>query len=649
MHHMPYPGRATLVAALTTLLLVACGGDDGAFTSIRSGATADGTPGGPASSTTGSPTTGSPTTGSPTTDSSTTGSLTLTKLEFAQTHVLPEGGLSWTLPNTTGTLQLTGNRAALALVAIGQADVQRPTLEAWRNGALLGSLALNPPSALPATESSGRPYATDRWSVTVPAAWMTPGTSFRVSSANYSASTSHKPSFGTDADLTLRILPFYLFGANDTNTKPLSSVKAPDTATQQEIFAKWPVSALNVTNHPLGRVVWSNLVIGPRSDSQNVAQPAYAMTAMNQQKDGYAVMTAVLDLIGGLRAANGESATNNQYYSPILSIDPSTGREFSLGGGRGSVGGGVGVGDENYTGVFIHEAGHAFGLKHAGDAYTAGAYPYAGGSLSGSVWGYDPHHNQFLDIRVPTTARSYASCTSSHQTDSAGRCIKQDPMQNGDGDQSPGYKFATFADFSTGNMQAWMQGQILVDAASPTGYSQWDANVQARVAYTPATTSNGLYGINQNLPMRTNVPVYAIAITFSRAGTAGVSQIYPPLPYTGNLIQTFDPTSASDRAAIVPNTGTYPWYCHVSGCDYTVRVTYADGSQFIRVLQGGFRPWFSPMGAPMANTTDPTNGASFKRWTINVPGNKSIAKVELLDTPTAWSGLPVNPTVLLSR
>lgn len=631
MSQAPILGRATLAAALTTLLLTACGGGDGASTGTGSSTQPDG-------GSTGTPT-------SPTTPAA--GPLALNKLEFAQTHVLPEGGITWTLPNTTGTLQLTGNRAALALVSIGQTDVQQPKLEAWRNGALVGSLALNAPAALPPTESAGRPYATDRWSVTVPATWMVPGTSFRVSAANYTASTGHTPSFGTNADITLRVLPFYLFGANDSNTTPLSTVKAPDAVTQQEMFAKWPVSALTAANHPIGRVSWPSMVIGPRTDSANVAQPAYVVTAMSQQKEGYAVMSSVLSLIQSLRNANGEGPTNNQYYAPILPVDPVTNKPVFLGGGLG--GGNAGVGDQNYTGIFIHEQGHAFGLPHAGDAYTAGTYPYAGGSLTGSVWGYDPNKNQFLDIRVPTTASSYATCASGHQTDSAGRCIKQDPMQGGAGDQSPGYKFATFSDFNTGKMQAWLQGRILVDAASPTGYSQWNATTQARVTYTPTTSSNGLYGINQNLPTQTNVPVYAIAITFSRAGTAGVSQIYPPLPFTGNLIQTFDPASAADRAAIVPNTGTYAWYCHASGCDYTVRVTYADGSQITRVLQGGFRPWFAPTGTPATSTTDPTSGDSFKLWTVNVPGDKTITKVELLDTPMVWNGLPATPTVLLSR
>ncbi len=625
--------KRTLLAAITVAVLsAACGGgnDSSSATSTpNSGAVGDTPPSAPS---------GPAPAAAP---------LTLTTVEFAQTHVLPGAGLSWKLANDSASLQLVGNRSALALIAIAQTDVKQPVLEAWRNGTLIGSLALNAPSALPPTESNGRPYATDRWSATMPASWMVPGTSFRVSAANYAASASQAPSFGTNADMTLRVLPFYLFGADDTNTTPLSTTKAPDAVTQQEILAKWPVSALSATNHSVGRVSWSNMVIAPRTDSAGVAQPAYVVTAMSQQKEGYAVMSSVLSLIQGLRSANGEGPTNNQYYAPILPVDPVTNRPVFLGGGLG--GGNAGVGDQNYTGIFIHEQGHAFGLPHAGDAYNGGSYPYAGGSLAGSVWGYDPNHNQFLDIRVPTTASSYANCASNHQTDSAGRCIKQDPMQGGAGDQSPGYKFATFSDFNTGKMQAWLQGKILVDSASPTGYSKWDANAHARVAYTPTTTDNGLYGINQNLPTQTNVSVYAIAITYSRSGTAGVSQVYPPLQFTGNLIRTFDPTSSADRAAIVPNTGTYAWYCHASGCDYSVRVTYADGSQITRILQGGFRPWFSPTGTPAASTTDPTSGSSFKLWTINVPGDKAITKVELLDTPMAWQGLPLVPNVLASR
>jgi hypothetical protein len=588
--------------------------------------------------------------------------MTVNAMEFAQTHVLPEAGLSWTLTNATGNLHLVGGRDTLVLVAL-QGSPVHPVIEARQGNTLLGSMALNDPALLPPTESSGPSYAVNRWSAVLPAAWMQPGISFNVRADNYTLSSAHFPAIGADSAMNLYVLPFYLFGATDTNTQPFASTKAPDAATQQEIFAKWPVATLNARNHAIGRIIWPSLVIAPRTDSSSVSQPAYVVTSMDQQKDGYAVMDSTLSLIHKLREANGESNTNNQYYAPILAIDTGTMHYHDPGGGLG--GGDAGVGDYRYSGIFIHEQGHAFGLPHALDGYNAGKYPYAGGSLSGSVWGYDPNHHEFLSNLVPSTASSYYSCAGSHQLNADHNCYKQDPMQGGAGDQSSGYKFATFSDFNTGKMQEWFEGKttlgsggshsysggvIYEDAASSTGYSRWDSIDRRRVEVAAnVTTSGGLYGLNQSLPVQRNVPVYAIAITYSKAGTAGVSQIYPPLPYMGNLLQNFDPTSAQDLSDFTVDTGTYYWYCKGSGCDYTVRVTYADNSQVYRALQGGFRSWFTPTATPAAATSDPLSGSSFKTWVINVPGDKAISKVELLDTPMVWQGLPASPTVLLSR
>ncbi|MBO7887836.1 peptidase M66 [Burkholderia pseudomallei] len=636
--------RTAVAASLSALMLAACGGDDSANAPTAGGAApltpAVASPAGPTGSTPGATTAPAP-------SSTSAGQLSVDKMAFAQTHVVPSGGLSWTLPNASASLRPISRRDALVLVAIGQADAAQPVLEAWKDGAKLGALALSPPSALPPTESGGRAYANDRWSAVVPAAWMVPGVSFSVSASNYTSSVAQAPVFGTDADVQLTILPFYLFGADDTNSPPLSTTQAPDAATQQEIFAKWPTAELKVRTHPAGRFSLATVVVGPRADRTGAAQPAYPVTALDQQKDGYGVMSAMLTLITNMRTANGDGPLNDQYYAPLIALN-SNGQFANLGGGLGGVGSGAAVGDHRYTGIFIHEQGHAFGLNHAGDEYAKGAYPYAGGSLSGSVWGYDPNHREFLDVLVPTTASSYAKCASSHQLDAQGRCYKQDPMQGGAGDQSSGYKFATFSDYNTGRMQAWIASRVLADPASSTGYSKWDSAAQARAPYTPTTDNNGLYGVNQNLPVQAGVPVHTIVVSFSKAGSAGASYIYPPFSYTGNLIATFDPTSAADRQAITVDKGTYPWYCKGTGCDYTLRVTYADGSRTYRVLQGGFRAWWTPT-VDDANATNPLSGSSFRVWAINVPGDKRIGKIELLDTPMVWNGMPANPTVLLSR
>jgi hypothetical protein len=589
--------------------------------------------------------------------------LTLSKIEYAQTHVIPETGLAWTIPNDSQSLHLVGGRDALVLVSIGQADVKAPVLEGWRSGARIGSLPLNPPASLPATEAGGTPYASDRWSVTVPAAWLTAGLTFKVAADNYSASAERGAPVGLDTDMKLSILPLYLFGANDTNTQPFSAIKTPSAAQQAELLAKWPVAKLTVDT--IGRADWPSVVIPPRADSAGTARPAYVITSMDQQKDGFAAMSAVLGLLAKYREANGEGATNNQYYVPLLPIDTGSGKYHGPGGGLAFVGGGAAVGDYAYAGIAIHELGHGFGMDHAGAAFDSGNYPYVNGSLKGSAWGYDVSKNQFLNVLVPADARTYAGCATSHQLDSSNRCYKQDPMQGGSGDQAAGYIYTMFADFYAGKIQYWFEGKtttdtggnhvfsggrILVDAKSATGYSRWDSIAQARVPVTPATTNKGLYGnINQGLPTQTGVAVYAIAITMSLAGTPGATQIYPPLSRTGNLVQVFDPTSTADLSAITPNTGTYPWYCHASGCDYTVRVTYSDGAKLHRVLEGGFRNWFQPTVAPAAASLDPISGSSYQAWVINVPAAKTISKIELLDTPMVWNGLPATPTVLASR
>ncbi|WP_175743478.1 M66 family metalloprotease [Burkholderia ambifaria] len=641
--------RAAVVAVSSAWVLAGCGGDG--ETPISSSLNApdsrpqhpprDPGPTGP-TPVTPAPEAPEPSTGSPAPKSK----VSLADLSFAQSHVIPSAGRSWQLAQISATLRVVGKRAALALANIAQSDVKNPVLEAWRDGTKLGALALTPPSALPATESGGRAYAADRWSVAVPAEWMVPGTSFVVSAANYLASDAQRPLFNSDGDMRLTITPFYLFGANDKNSVPFADVAKPNETTQDEIFAKWPFSSVNTYTHAAGYFTLPYLVVGPRQDASRTPQPAYGITSMDQQKDGYGTMSAVLSMIQAMRIANGEGDTNNQYYAPIIALN-AAGAVADVGGGLG--GGNAGVGDHGYSGIFIHEQGHAFGLPHAADAYTAGTYPYIGGSVGGSAWGYDQIRREFLDVLVPSSASHYAGCSADHQLDAQRRCFKQDPMQGGQGDQSPGYKFTMFSDFSVARIQSWMEGRILTDASSATGYSKWDAVTQRRVPYTPVTDDNGLYGINHNLPLVRDTRVSSIVIAFSRANSAGASYIYEPKQFTGNLIRTFDPSNAADLQAITANTGTYPWYCVASGCDFTLRVTYSDGSQLLRVLKDGFRDWFKAEDPEPASASNPLMANSFKQWAINVPGDKLIKKIELLDTPMVWKGMPQNPKVLLYR
>jgi hypothetical protein len=132
----------------------------------------------------------------------------------------------------------------------------------------------------------------------------------------------------------------------------------------------------------------------------------------------------------------------------------------------------------------------------------------------------------------------------------------------------------------------------------------------------------------------------------SGAGEPGITQIYPPLSFVGNLRRQVDPTSPEQLAAIVPDVSENPWYCHASGCDYTLRVTYDSGEMLHVLVRGGFRPWFGPEEAPEPSSMDPNDGNSYRVYGINVPGDEPLTRVELLATPMGWNGLPPDPAVL---
>ncbi len=487
---------------------------------------------------------------------------------------------------------------------------------------------------------------------------MRPGLALRVTAEGAAASSATALPVGVDSDFDMWILPFYLFGANDDNSAPIEVTGTPDEASQTELYQKWPIARVNVAQHPAKRVDWPTIVVGPREGS-----PAMQVQNKDQQPDGFAVMSAVLDVLRAVRSANGEANTNNQIYAPLLMLNE-IGEYESPGGGLG--GGSVGTGDYAYAGIFIHEQGHAFGMPHAADAYANAEYPYVGGSLLGSMWGYDAARREFLAPFIPAGAETFAGCLTDdlHQVDDMGRCVKQDPMQSGSGDQAPGYKFTMFSDFNAGVIQRYFEGVtelgddavhvysggvIFVDAGSSTGYSRWDGLEQRRVEVVVETTENGLYGLDGGLPAQRGVPVHTIVFTLSAAGTAEASQIYPPLSYQGNLRRQIDPTAPADLALIVPNSGEVPWYCHASGCDYTLRVTYADQAVRHVLIQDGFRPWFDPMGVPDDATKDPTDDDSYRVFAVNVPGDEAWVKIELLDTPMGWNGVPGDAEVLLSR
>jgi hypothetical protein len=597
-------------------------------------------------------------------------------LEVAQTHVIPLEGKTWVGDKLAKyNLHLVGNRDALVLVEFDSSQtISKPRLEASVNGQKLDEVALNAPETLPKTEANGPAYSSTAFWAKLEKAWVKPGLELSVKSESTQASKPRAVKVGASAEFSISTLPFYLFGLTPSAV-PFAQTASADQATTDEYFAKHPFAALSIKNHAAQKIVWPYIIVGPRQ-----GRAAQKVEYAEGQGDGYAVMSAILDTLGAMREANGDGPINKHYYAPLLMANKA-GQYVNPGGGLG--GGNLGTGDYAYAGIFIHEAGHAFGMPHANDGFTAGTYPYIGGSLKGSSWGFDQNKNRFLAPFVPSNAETFKNCATGgfpmgRQKDAQGRCVKQDLMQSGAGDQAAGDKYTMFSDFNASVVQQYLEGtttlnngkheydggRIFIDPSSSTGYSRWDT-LDSKFVPALSVPDKGLYGLDNTLPVQRDVPVRTIIITSSIAGSSdtngdgtisyadsitynpAITQIYEPVTHTGNLRRLIDPKDAAQRVSIIPDTSENPWYCKNAGCDYTLKVTFADNSEQFVALQSGFRGWFDATINP--NAVNPLEDSSYRVWGVNIPAAKSILKLELLETPEVWKGLSASPKVVASR
>ncbi|KAK5582217.1 hypothetical protein RB653_003800 [Dictyostelium firmibasis] len=566
--------------------------------------------------------------------------LNISDVRFAQTHVIPIEGKTWYLNNKTFTLTIVGDRDSLLLVKFDGNSSSAYTVMVWNSDVIVGSRLLNDPNQLPPTESNGEKYSNQHHNIMIPKEWVKPGMKLQFyENCGNSIKISKMifPNVGQDYTLKMWTLPFYLFGANDTNTKPYNQTKNIDDSISAGLSQVYSCSNILSLNHPIQRVDWPYLVLGPRNGF-----PGMLITNSDQKKDGYAIMEAVLNILTGIRVAFGESTSSIQIYAPLLHLG-ANGKYADPYGGLG--GSSRGTGDYRYSDTFVHEQGHAMGLPHAGEAYNAGNYPYVNGSLLGSEWGFDINHYEFLSITISNTSKNYKGCEKKNVKDIQNRCVKQSVMQSGAGDRSSNYLFSMFSDFEMSIIQNYFKNSIFYDQQSRK-YKKWNESIGSYYEYKPITKDNGFYRLDDGVPIERDIDIYTIVFTYSMVGPDELTQIYPLLKSKGNLMRQFDPTNKTEMKLITPNIGSIPWYCYSSGCDYTVRVTYDDDSIKHILLQQGKRQYWKPMGEFKLNFNDPTSLDSFLLGVINVKGNKTIKKVELLETLMAWNGIDKNSKVL---
>jgi hypothetical protein len=153
-------------------------------------------------------------------------------------------------------------------------------------------------------------------------------------------------------------------------------------------------------------------------------------------------------------------------------------------------------------------------------------------------------------------------------------------------------------------------------------YFKWD---DATGDYTKKVENDGV-----TYPVAQEVPVISVMAAMTLAD-ADVNMVYPPIgPYRGNLIRTFDPRSAADRAA------ARKVYAPKGGCDFTLKINQGGGERF----------YLLPASA--AEDGDSQKLRSLTTAAVNLcAADGAVTGVELLHTPKADQiGLPEKSQVL---
>ncbi|MQR02145.1 M66 family metalloprotease [Glaciimonas soli] len=613
-------GRYQFAAATTlSLLLSACGGGGGSDGAKNSGTSSAPNSGAPSASTTTpvTPPATSTTTPTPTpTPPVSSGTFSLNSIELAQTHVIPPTGRTMnTADGKSRTLNLLANRAALLMVEPTTAGGNIQVQVANSN---LGSLTLNTPDKLPATDNGMPSYSSSKYSVLLPKEWIQTGTILKITRGGEIATVPLTVTAGVN--LKVRTVPIFFFGA--TRAMAIANHQQLEMAgTSMALDYGQQIPAATVDGQNLGDQTFSDFVMPPTGTAPAQAYSSFATLVSASAANGYVLMGQMLGVLPELRSvtANNDGNLNVAYWAPMVLENPLTGKLTGMGGGLTSVGAGNADGDsDNYGGIFVHEMGHGYGMSHAGDMYNSGTFPYPGGSLSGSSWGYDAIRNQLLSPVLPALPCKKTG----RQLDPSGRCYRQDPMQGGNGDQTAGYRWTMFADYSIALMQGWMNGRVVYNPNAINGaprFTKWSAsqNAYIDVSSTMSQLQQDMQGDQQVVTVLGNISKTDGTMNRLAVSTAG----------QGNLPHTFDPTTQSDWDQM---KSKYANYCQSIGCDYTLRATFADGSTQNVLLPKGYHQNNSNTINP--NAVNPLNSASFVRFAVNFSAAKSLTRLDVYVT-----------------
>ncbi|MFO0869170.1 MAG: M66 family metalloprotease [Pirellulales bacterium] len=319
-------------------------------------------------------------------------------------------------------------------------------------------------------------FAADAWSGVLPAEWIAAGLRLKFRQGELNGELNDLQ-VGAPTELLIHTIDLGML------VPPRDRFEfASDPTAQREYFQTVPTSRLIVSQYAPLHLREVMLPNGTMLSEFDPSKGDWHNGTMRQRIGKELISHGIDNANYGIHSTAGEGEGSHPYVAAQLAAHNSSGK-YSNGvvvhGGSG--GGGIVTLDNTLGNEFSHEVGHNYGLGHYVGGFRGSVHRSA--DQINSTWGWDADRNRFLPNFAPTRSGKDTCLEDQCQSPFHGRSFGLDAMAGG-APLSRFNRFTLYTPNSAALIQKFLESKAVFDAASPTGFSKWDAEAGQTVPYS---------------------------------------------------------------------------------------------------------------------------------------------------------------------
>ena len=325
-------------------------------------------------------------------------------------------------------------------------------------------------------ENQSLTYAEDTWSGVLPAEWIAPGLSLQIAQGKASGELTALK-VGAPTELLIHTIDVGMLAP------PRDQFEfAKDPTAHREYFQTAPTGRLIVSQYAPLFLREVMLPDGTLLTDHDPSKGDWHNGTMRQRIGKELISHGIDNANYGINSTAGEGESSHPYVVAQLAAHNAHGKYANglvVHGGSG--GGGIVTLDSSLGNEFSHEVGHNYGLGHYVDGFQGSVHRAA--DQNNSTWGWDADKNRFLPNFSPLRSGKDACLEGKCQSPFDGRTFGMDAMAGG-APFSSFNRFTLYTPNSAAIIQQFLESKAVFDAASPTGFSKWNAETSKMEPYS---------------------------------------------------------------------------------------------------------------------------------------------------------------------